>query len=129
MAILKGLNVTICVNKKPLQEYADNDEEQLPDTITKYIEAVSGAKFEVCAQYEPTFESKAPCSGAVFVTLLDGKMVENMPLEHSKHIGKLAYTYGSCSLKQGKWMLERFRFSEILISTRSNIPSHILNTN
>ncbi|MCJ1256978.1 hypothetical protein MMC24_004803 [Lignoscripta atroalba] len=54
MAILKGLEAAVVVNGHELIEYEDDgsDEPGASNTVTKYVEAVSGAEFEVILSSE-----------------------------------------------------------------------------
>lgn len=47
MVFLNGVEGRILVNSVALKEYDNDENEDTPNTITKYIEAVSGAKFEI----------------------------------------------------------------------------------
>ena len=74
MAILNNISVTVDVDDEPLQEYDDNDhDEGRPNTVSKYIEATSGARFSLHYKLKHRFKFTSPvlsfdsCIGGVFV--------------------------------------------------------------
>jgi len=54
---LPGLEVKVCVQGQPLQEY-DDDKIPEPNTTTKYIEASSNNAFTVMATFAPPFTTR-----------------------------------------------------------------------
>jgi hypothetical protein len=69
---LPGLEVQIIVNRTPVKEYDDDEEEVVDKTVTRYIEAESEAEFEVRLKFQSMFNISAKHSVAAEV-LLDGK--------------------------------------------------------
>ncbi|KAF2677306.1 hypothetical protein K458DRAFT_163912 [Lentithecium fluviatile CBS 122367] len=56
--VYPGLQVDVVVNGAPLQEYDDDEDEDSPDTTTKYVEATSGANFEIRYSFGTGFSAK-----------------------------------------------------------------------
>ena len=75
MAILKGLEAAVVVNGHELIEYEDDgsDEPGASNTVTKYVEAVSGAEFEVILSCMPSFTPY--CPSVSFAVSVDGERV------------------------------------------------------
>jgi hypothetical protein len=75
MAVLDsvpGLKAEVVVAGASVQEYVDKDEEVPPNTVLKYIEAVSGAEFAVQYTLKPSFKMKHDLEVRLS---LDGKRV------------------------------------------------------
>ena len=61
MAVLSeclGLKVEVIVNKQPLTEYDNDDEEESPNTVTKYTEAQSGLEYVLKWTFSEPFQKK-----------------------------------------------------------------------
>ncbi|KAI4696340.1 uncharacterized protein J4E88_000515 [Alternaria novae-zelandiae] len=50
-----GLTVEIYVDGKPLEEYEDSEEEDVPKTTTRYVECRSGAEFAIHTNFKAPF--------------------------------------------------------------------------
>jgi len=89
MAIVKShprISVEIYSNSAPLQEYVNDEEEDAPNAVTKYIEAASGAEFEVrCTLTRDFPETTLMCQ-----VYLDGKRAAGMFCEQSFYVGESA---------------------------------------
>ena len=110
MAILKDLEVSIVVNDKPLTEY-ENDEEQLPNTSTIYIAAVSGA-FQVEISCKKTLAQYGGTS-LRFALELDGEEIDSVIMcKESKKV----HMKGVQKCANGQCTMERYSFSDIDIS-------------
>jgi hypothetical protein len=70
---LPGIQVTISVNGEDLHEYIDPDKKDEPRAVTKYIEAVTGAKFGFKITVPKGFEYLGDC--LVMYYYIDGKFV------------------------------------------------------
>ena len=136
MAKLKGLNVHVKVNNEHLPEYEDDeqgevgadeatdygdsddadnndrDENPLQNKITKYVEAVSGTAFEMDFEREHDY-SHYGGTGLIFEVVLDGKQMNGTILYDDRHT---TFREGRRRCYKGRWTLERFRFTDILIS-------------
>jgi hypothetical protein len=77
MAVLQdcpGLRVGVYVNKVPLQEYSDDEQEPTPKTTTKYVESQSGKEFYLKYFFAPPF----PVQHGVEVRMvIDGEITRN----------------------------------------------------
>ena len=112
MAILKKLQVSVAVNDKDLPEYDDDEAEQLPNTVTKYVEAVSGATFQVHVSSEKK-SARYGGTSLSFKVELDGEGISKQHLRGRKTKSEIK---GIRKLIDGQWTLERSRFSDIDIS-------------
>jgi hypothetical protein len=125
MAVLDaypGIKVQIVVNGAPLQEYDDDDDESAtPNTVTKYVEAVSGAEFQIqhdITQPWPQHEMLLEC-------IVDQHKVVGAVLNKGNYRGS-SYRYvkeGAISYKEGHQFIQRFRFAQLSIG-----KSLIINT-
>lgn len=71
MAILNNISVTADVDDEPLQEYDDNDHDKgRPHTVSKYIEAKTGARFSLYYKLKKKF--KFTSSVLYFKSRIDG---------------------------------------------------------
>lgn len=86
LEVLPGVEVTICVDEEPLEEYdAENDEIEHDDediiehqeerTVTKYIEATTAKAFMVQLAVQDPF--KMDCASIQFYTEVDGKWIDS----------------------------------------------------
>ena len=119
MAWKKEIEVKVLVNGCATQEYEDEDEEaQGPNTVTKFIEAVSGAEFEVQYEMKPSFQF--PSQHLVLELSIDGKVLDNAVLSKREPAANTSVWRGSLrGLMRShgvRWSLERFRFSDIKMS-------------
>ncbi|KAI8934332.1 hypothetical protein NX059_009068 [Plenodomus lindquistii] len=116
MAIAKELptlEANIIVDKNALTEFEYDDEEQAPNTITKYIESSSGAEFAMRCKLSPPW----PDHSLKLVFLVDGKVMR------TGHMFSKDFKGASCkntaSSKQycenDIWYIQKFCFSELKI--------------
>ena len=114
MAVIKRIEVTVRVNKNNLHEF--NDEDSHPDTtsISKYIEASSGVRFEIIAIVPSSYKFASNALG--FEASLDGNLVERgLVFEHQYH--NYVYTFrGVTRLSDSGWEIRPYRFAQINIS-------------
>ena len=75
MAWKKAIEVKILANGVVAEEYNDDEESHGPHSVTKYIEAISGAEFEVQHELKPSF--RFPSQHLVFEKSMDGKALDN----------------------------------------------------
>jgi len=121
MAILPGfpgVSVEIHVGGNTLKEYDDsNEDEPTPTTVTKYIEAKTGAKFEIHFRFETNFQYRnhtIQCE-----TYFDGssKYVNGFVL-NKEHLGRSqAYTtkqVGAFHKEGGRWTERKYMFSSLV---------------
>ncbi|KAF2651346.1 hypothetical protein K491DRAFT_98202 [Lophiostoma macrostomum CBS 122681] len=128
MAVLDavpGLKVQVFVNGLPLLEYEDDEDveqnRERDDVVTKYVEATSGANFEI--RYTlgtDIWTVDSPGHDVQSSLVMDGKRVEKICYSYSPHrasaISKLS---GVLSYRHGQWTIQRFRFSALNIDETS----------
>ncbi|KAI9731782.1 MAG: hypothetical protein M1834_004571 [Cirrosporium novae-zelandiae] len=112
MAILKHIKAEILVNGKPIKEYSDatvdNNAGSSSDRVTRYIEAQSGA----------TFEIKVLCFDVFYrIDAHDlGEVVINKEYRDRQKRGLVGMISGYFNREDDKWTVERFKFIETTIS-------------
>ena len=116
MAILKKIEVTIEVEGKPLEEYKDDEEEDKPDSITRYVEATTDAAFAIKTRLKRSF--CFPTDSLGFHYKLDGVLVGDYGLykeDFEPRKGGCAHIqYGAYAKKDGRFdALKPFIFNEI----------------
>ena len=119
MAILEGITASVVVNGESLVEY-DEDVDEVSEfrrdsnIVVKYIEAVSGAQFEVTSEWD--LSHWKGCDGLWFQVDLDGKSKETSVCEF-KHRDRSTYLDAVRSCVDRRWTQEKFRFAEIVSGT------------
>jgi hypothetical protein len=125
-----GLEVAITVDNQPLREYDDdNHEDPTSNTITKYVEAKTGASFAVTVNFKPSFSA---AHGVLIRISVDGEPLFRWHLAR-KSLSSRSLK-GDCIRWQenGKWVEQKLCFSELNIGNYSKarvliaIYSHIL---
>jgi hypothetical protein len=122
---LRSLVVMAIVNKTPrveaeilidgvaTREYVDGEDQVEVDTVTRYVEAKSGADFAI--RFRSTQKPKHDVSAEA---LVDGRSVmSTLVLLNDFCNGTLESTVdGVRSSKDGKWSLSKFFFSDLMTS-------------
>lgn len=116
MAILKPFECTVEVGGVALKEYEDEDTEQamITTSLTKYIEAVSGANFGVKLTIQPGWSMKADYLG--WYLALDGKNYGGGVVASDRYDGLCSYTTLRSGIISGAgdhWTQRNFRFADI----------------
>jgi len=116
MVLKKVIEVKVLVNGSAAQEYdGDDDESNGPNTVTKYIEALSGAEFEVHYEAKPSF--RFPCQHLEFNISIDGKVLDNRIISKERPDGSTPSRKGSLTgikTSHGETRsIRKFRFSDI----------------
>jgi len=115
---LPGFEVVVRVNDVALQEHRDiyEAEPDTPDRITRYVQATSGAKFDILFSREPCFQLPSHDIGAE--VFLDGHCIDkplflqqDLRLPHSKR--KVGYCVKG---SDGNYKAQPFMFAELDIS-------------
>ncbi|MCJ1381641.1 hypothetical protein MMC17_004752 [Xylographa soralifera] len=111
MAILNDLEVTISVRGKVRKEYPIcAGEVENANTMTKYIQVIGGQCFVINTSIRQSCTLE--CDGIRFEVFIDGKYLENIILNPSKHErGTMDGVLKGCN---GKWTLEKFKFAQIV---------------
>lgn len=117
MAVLgayPNIEVQIVCNGAPLKEYDDDDEESAePNTVTKYVEVVSGAEFQI----QHDIMVPWPRHEILFECTIDKQNIGGNLIKKRRYQGRI-YRYtknGALSYKKGQWSTQRFHFAELLI--------------
>jgi hypothetical protein len=118
MAILKPFECKVEVGGVALEEYEDEDTEQANTTtsLTKYIEAVSGANFSLKLTVQPGWTMQADF--IAWYIDLDGKQCGGGVIKSESYDGSrscASVRYGVTSGAGGDWTERKFRFADITI--------------
>jgi hypothetical protein len=116
MAITKdypGIKVQVRVDKVALEEYDDDEEQVSGSTVMKYIEATSGATFDLRFEITPPW----PTDSVLFDTYLDGRYVRGHFAQYQTYYGarSVQVIEGSNHTKDGQWFMTKFAFSALNI--------------
>ena len=121
-----GVEVEVIVNRsrQPLHEYEDNNSNTPPppNTITKYIEAKSGAEFAIHLLF--TYGYRYPVGHIEELIKLDGEPVESyiiIPADFF-HLFK-HFVDGQCAQVGDYVVLQKFRFNQLSIGKSRHLAS------
>jgi len=108
-----GLQVEIVVDGTTLHEHVNPDEEESGNTVTRYIEAVSGAEFAVQYRFGPEFKAKHAASIHVYV---DGECLRRSLINKKKHKNGKNHLITGPRVKEGNgFYVSNFCFAELNI--------------
>jgi hypothetical protein len=113
MAVLPecpGLRVEVLTQGRPLQEYDDDEEDLSPKVVTKYVEALSGAKFNVIAAFQPPFATQ---HDVMMRVIIDGKSMAKWHCEREQFPNKVVECDGIRRERHGEWVKQNFCFAEL----------------
>lgn len=114
MAILSeypGLDVAVVVHDQRLQEY-DDDDEPSPTTVTKYIEAQSGANFAIATSFKPPFPTHYDVMAKLYI---DGKRMSKWHCRREQLFDREYKKDNICWQQHGEWFKQKFCFAELNI--------------
>jgi hypothetical protein len=94
-----GLTVEILVDGKPLEEYAYEEEDELPNTTTRYVECRSGTEFAIKTNFKAPF---APMD-ILLVIWLDGTRVSSRVLRKYYLLKQPIIQSETRWMKDGAW--------------------------
>lgn len=120
MAVLEfvpGIEVTVCIDGEPLQEYEDEGAEDDDKSIIRYIEATSDKAFALELRVGPPYVFDCPTLG--FTVHVDGKEANSPLLEKKVYLLNKTWTYlvdGVNSRERGRNVIRAFKFSELKTS-------------
>lgn len=121
MAILRDVEVTISAKGSTLPEYDDDAEELGPsNTVTKYIEALTGADFQIDYRIKPTFQMIS--TGIAIRIYIDGEYMDSHVLRQNQQLTNLSREHygntfkGARRLQSQSWTFQAFNFAEIKTS-------------
>lgn len=113
MPALNNFNAFVTVNGQKLIEFEDEDEDnQSPSVVTKYVEAVTGAEFKVEVLCE--LMDLPGCDGVQYSVFLDGKEMDKSIMEF--RICRRGYSDGARSRSKGNWTIKKYTFADIVLS-------------
>ncbi|KEQ87734.1 hypothetical protein M438DRAFT_342867 [Aureobasidium pullulans EXF-150] len=107
---LPGVKVTVVVDGEDLHEYQDTDMEDEENTVTKYVEAVTGANFAIKFKGSRELEYKGEYLS--LEVLVDGLCIDR-PLIGRERTRKGSYTYLSEGLTVRAGYMRRLRFNTL----------------
>ena len=117
MAILNTLTASVVVNGADLKEYDhDDDQPETPNSLTRYIEASSGANFAIKYRFDHPLPEG--CDGFNVALYLDGTEVEDV----LPHISTTHSSMGIRELNFGKTVLRKYKFADIEIGKLRHPP-------
>jgi hypothetical protein len=118
-----GVHVQIVVNDRALHEYDDvSDTPPSPGTVTKYVEAISGAEFATHLVFTRGY--LYPVGVVEKLIYLDGKVVENYIVEPAPFFHQdQHFVDGRCAQVGPAAVLQKFRFTQLSIG-KSIVPRH-----
>ncbi|KAF4541096.1 uncharacterized protein LTHEOB_8898 [Lasiodiplodia theobromae] len=124
---IPGVQAHVKVNGKQVKEYADSSECHEDDSMVRYIEAVSGARFTIhCKVWHPYDLQGQDIRARVWV---DGKRIKGCVITHDEHEERQGEmnVKGVKSFKDGKGTIAPMAFSELDIDeNHKDIPSRKL---
>jgi hypothetical protein len=124
MAVLwgcPGVEVDVVVDDRPLHEYDDiDDTPPSPCTVTKYIEATSGAEFATNLMFFRRYPY--PVGIVEKLIYLDGKVVESYVVDPTDFFYPAQhFVDGRCAQVGSSVVLQKFCFTELSIG-KSIVP-------
>jgi hypothetical protein len=107
------IKVDILVNDVVLETYEDDEERTDENTVSKYIESISGADFSIRYRLD-----KKPDYDMAVDFFLDGKYVDGryVLLEDFRDGSLQDKVYGAEAIVAGAWMLSKYAFSDLKTS-------------
>lgn len=107
------LKVFVSVGGVALEEHVDEDDEQKPEAVTKYIEAVSGAEFTVDVELQKPW----PDYSVLIDYHLDGKWMRGTFIRQEDFVGTCAKrsAAGIPHSVDKDWYIRNFCFSDLVI--------------
>ncbi|KAF2665306.1 hypothetical protein BT63DRAFT_428277 [Microthyrium microscopicum] len=119
---IPGLSAAIRIDEETLHEYDNEDEFTGPNKISKYIEAVPGAQWDVTISVDKTYHHLG--LDMTCYLYIDGQRVENVFVDKSIYLSRSSVKYcgriqGSHSYTNGVAERRPFVFSELQIEERS----------
>lgn len=115
MAVLPdcpGLKAEVVVNGEALLEYDDDEHNGHPRTVTKYVEAISGANFEIHLSFELPFPKDY---GMMVFTKIDG-ITQNKKIIGKERLFESVFNLsGAKEHAAGSSILRKYRFSALIV--------------
>jgi hypothetical protein len=117
-----GVQVTVECRGESLPEYDNDEEEPHSNSLTKYIEAKSGAEFTIQLRLHPPYPVHSVC----FKLSLDGKCIAHRivdELAYAKAKGVLMRNFQSVKSKiaEDQCIKQNFCFSELQVGMATSL--------
>lgn len=104
---LPGVQIELVVEGVALKEYEESEPEECERTVTRYVEAASGATFAIKASILPGFEFKGQCLELSFFT--DGDWTDAIIIDKYDE----DKSYLSEGMEGGEGSIYKYRFASI----------------
>lgn len=114
MAVLDHIEVTVQVDGQDLQEYVDEDSDRSDVSVSKYIEAISGARFVIAATISTLHKFLSDALG--MEVALDGTIVKKalfLERQRDKNLGHHRVFEGVVTFRDDQWKIRPFTFREV----------------
>ncbi|KFY08056.1 hypothetical protein V492_06572 [Pseudogymnoascus sp. VKM F-4246] len=131
-----GLEISVCINGQPVNEYEDSGEEidgpLASKTVVKYIEATSDTEFTIKGTVRPAFDEHRQTRDDLFVSaMIDGKWVDGVCRDctkNSEHIPWNVVLDGVRGNAAGRGTIKAFTFTTVEIveiADKAKIDEHV----
>ncbi|KAF5868629.1 uncharacterized protein Bfra_012277 [Botrytis fragariae] len=146
MAVLKslpGIEVTVCVDDKPLKEYENTEDEEMlnePEglgkkfevtkhqrsvTVKKFVESTAGKFFTIKCSVKNPYRYAGACTHISFCSSIDGENLSWAPLFNKETYEKNSFSLtrvveGNFYKEEGKLLLQRLQFTETQLTQWNN---------
>lgn len=123
---IRGLEASIKVGKRQLQEYRPPPEDNVDDHrhATRYVVAEPGQEFCVRIKRDKSFRLRGPQLDIVCCLYIDGKYVTGSPIyKHETGKTKISFRYLPERSADGSWTKRNFLFSELVFGMFSTYIS------
>jgi hypothetical protein len=125
MAVTKKnprLKVWIAVHGVALEEHVDEDDQRREDSVTKYIEAISGAEYSIKVELQKPW----PDSSILIDIYIDGKWVRGAFIMQKSFVGSSAEISitGVQHTRGDEWYTRKFCFSDLVVGKFVVITHH-----
>ncbi|OJD31721.1 uncharacterized protein BKCO1_4500018 [Diplodia corticola] len=130
MAIISdvpGLNAKVMVHGLPLDEFPSDNEPDTSDTVTRYVEAISGLNFIVAITCDESLDPAYKASDLYMELFVDGHKAGKCTLERAKWIGRHGTNYhftGFRLIENGQWVHRTMAFSEVNVVDENDRVAH-----
>ncbi|TGO21113.1 hypothetical protein BPAE_0239g00010 [Botrytis paeoniae] len=146
MTVLKslpGIDVTVCVDDKPLKEYENTEDEvmlnepeglgkkfevakhQRSVTVKKFVESTAGKFFTIKCSVKNPYRYAGACTHISFCSSIDGKNLSWAPLFNKETYEKSSFSLtrvveGNFYKEEGELLVQRLQFTETHLTLWNN---------
>lgn len=111
-----GLTVEIYVDGKPLEEYKNPEEKDVPKTATRYVECRSGAEFAIKTNFKAPF---TPVDTGI-IAYLEGTKVHSQIAQPHEMLTRIYEQVETRWKEYGQWRASSFLFSDLSFGMQSS---------